>query len=462
MQSTVNQPSSGRRQYMPNPHLIFSIRNQNLPWWKALAELIDNAFDHGATRVVISCGRRVVEVNDDGNGIKDVASAVTLGDHRPSKTTTLGMYGVGLKDAWLSAGDKIEISTTHRGVLSELSLDVNELDDAWYGPEPTTSETDAANGTTIRLHLRPTRNMPQPEVWQTLSWAFTPALNAGKQIVQQSRKKKTLVAAALPPMSKRVVESFEVSGKTAAIDIGIVHNDAKMDRGPFWVIYGHRILRSASIGVKSYSTLRVGGTITLGKGWAVTKNKDDLAEYSTELDDAIFTRIEPLLREAEKLTEDIEADALKSELETMINHAVDDAKREARASTRESVGTVEPVATARRRKRASKVSDLPGAIAGTGKRRRGFSLGWCYLEAELLGRYEGLSNRVDLNLEHPFVATSKRANNAAALYTIAVAIIADYACRNLDGEKTLFDVQDFGQCFGRIMKTVRIKDGNGK
>lgn len=101
-------------------------------------------------------------------------------------------------------------------------------------------------------------------------------------------------------------------------------------------------------------------------------------------------------------------------------------------------------------------------MGGKGKKRRGFSLGWCYLDAELLGRYESLSNRVDLNLEHPFVASVKRADNRPAQCAIAVAIIADHACHNIGGGKTLFEIQDFGQCFGRIMKTMRVSDGDGK
>lgn len=455
-----------RRQYMPNPHFMLSVRNQNLAWWKALAELIDNAFDHGATRVVINCSKDVVEVQDDGTGMKDIASAITFGEHTPGEKTTLGMYGVGLKDAWLATGDKIEIVSVHNGVRSSLTVDINDFDDQWYGPAPTSEEALVASGTTIRLHLRKQRNQPGVDVWATLAWAFTPALRDGRQIVHRSgrHKKKTLAAVSLPKLTDRVCESFEIGGKSVSIDIGIMAEGERMERGPFWVIYGHRILRGSGIGAKGFSTLRIAGTITLGKGWAVTKNKDDLADYSVELEEGIHSRILPLLQQAEQLTQDIESTALKTELESMLNSAVGDAKREARnANKRDTVGTVEPMNTGRRRRNATMIHELPGSVtASGGTKRRGITLGWCNLDDSEMGRYDNLSSRIDLNLDNPFVASVKQSQNTAALYSIAVALLSEYLCTHKDGGKTLFEVESFGKCYGLIMKSVRIDHGDRK
>lgn len=461
--------STARVSYAPTPHVLRSYCNSNLPWWKALAELIDNSFDHGATRIVISAAKGIVEVQDDGCGMKSIVSALTLGDHAPSATTKLGMYGVGLKDAWLSVGDKIEVTTVRGGVESWLMLDMNELDRNFLGPVPTSKESVAASGTTIRLYLRKRRNLPGNDVWSSLAWAFTPALEAGRQIVRRdgSMKKRPLAPVKLPPLTDRVTEQFDVDGKPVSIDIGIMADGQKLERGPFWIQYGHRIIRDASIGAKAYSTLRVAGMIVLGKGWSLSKNKDDLADYSEELGDAIHQRIKSLLERAEKLTQDIESEALKSELESMINSAIGEARKESRQSPKESTGPILPGDTGRKRKRAAKIHlDQPDSVNASdgskSKKRRGISVGWCYLADDAMGRYDGLSNRVDLNLEHPYVKAVKQTSNTPALYAIALALVAEYACNHRDRNLTAFAIHDFGRCFGGLMKQVRVDHGDRK
>lgn len=91
----VDVVTERRVSYAPDPHLLLSIRRENLPWWKVLGELIDNALDHAAKRVIVTSSAKVIEVQDDGTGIKDLVSAIRLGSHVPSLTTSLGMYGVG-------------------------------------------------------------------------------------------------------------------------------------------------------------------------------------------------------------------------------------------------------------------------------------------------------------------------------------------------------------------------------
>lgn len=457
-----------RVKYTPNLHVMQSVRNQNLPWWKILADLIDNSFDHGATRVVVTCNKGVVEVQDDGTGIKSIVAALTMGDHRPSNATQLGMYGVGLKDAWLSVGDKIEVATVHAGVESRLTLDLSELDSDWSGPAPISKESTLASGTTIRLFLRRQRNSPSADVWPTLAWAFTPALESGRQIVHRDgrMKKRTLSAECLPPLTDRITETFDVNGKAVSIDIGVMGEGQKMDRGPFWILYGHRIISPSSIGAKHFSTLRIAGRITLGKGWSLAKNKDGISDLRDELEDAIHERIKPLLEKAEQLTQDIESSELKEALESMINSAIGEAKREARNSPTESRGAALPGDTGRRRRNAEKIHvDLPGSVetGGEQKKRRGISVGWCEMGEELMGRFDSLSKRVDLNLSHPFIAAVKQSANSPALYSIAIALVAEFSCTHKDSNALLaFAAENFSQCFGRIMKSVKVEHGNRK
>lgn len=85
--------------FTPKSHLLESHTNNNMPWWQALAELIDNALDANAKSVSIIVAGKTLTVKDDGNGVEDVLSLFRLGEHRKSKSTKLGRYGGGVRYA---------------------------------------------------------------------------------------------------------------------------------------------------------------------------------------------------------------------------------------------------------------------------------------------------------------------------------------------------------------------------
>lgn len=121
----------------PAPHLLASLANANLPWWKALAELVDNSLDAGATRVVIDITNRVLTVADDGSGCEDITSVFKLGDHRRRKTSKLGRYGIGAKDAWLSCADTMEVVTCCGKQEASMKVNYNEwMQNNWNVPDP--------------------------------------------------------------------------------------------------------------------------------------------------------------------------------------------------------------------------------------------------------------------------------------------------------------------------------------
>lgn len=71
----------------PDPHILASFANANLPWWKALAELVDNSLDAGASRVVIDITNRVLTVSDDGLGCEDITAVFKLGEHKRRRSS---------------------------------------------------------------------------------------------------------------------------------------------------------------------------------------------------------------------------------------------------------------------------------------------------------------------------------------------------------------------------------------
>ena len=444
----------------PDPHLLQSLSHQDLPWWKALAELVDNSFDAGAARVSIKFDRGILSVRDDGRGVKDLLALATLGNHKPHNKSGLGMHGVGCKDAWLSCSDVMEVASAHKNQLGKFRVDVRELmANDWECEDPQYSETDLDSFTEFRFALRPGKRAANAQAFDDLAFAFTPALQSGKQIVVASANRKSthLEPHLMPPMCESIQAEFEIDGKSVSIDVGILADGHKLERGPFWIIYQHRIIGRTSIGIGQYSKSRIGGIIRLGTGWKLSKNKEAISENTEKLQDEIFERIQPLLEKAQSISETIESAQLRAELEGMLNSAASEAmkKREKRDQTRKSVGTVLPKGTPRRRRRASKVSDLPGMIEGSQSRngrRRGFILDWCdSSDTAVMGEFDRLGLRVSLNLNHKCVAAAKQSGNRMSLLLCAAALIADHECRH-DCENKLLSFQygDFASVFGAL------------
>ncbi len=169
-----------RANLSPDSHVIYALCNQNIPWWKAIAELVDNSFDAGATRVVVEAKKRVLTVTDDGRGIRDILSIARLGRHDQHDSTKLGMYGIGAKDAWFSCADILDVETVCDGKRSTLSISLPDLvKNNWECPDPLVSETNAHSGTRITLPLRAGKNMPSADAFNELAFVFTPALQSG-------------------------------------------------------------------------------------------------------------------------------------------------------------------------------------------------------------------------------------------------------------------------------------------
>jgi hypothetical protein len=234
-----------------------------------------------------------------------------------------------------------------------------------------------------------------------------------------------------------------------------------MHEGPFCFTYRHRIIDASSLGAKSMSCMAMGGMVVLGDGWEFTKNKDSIAENCDDLEEAIHSRIRHLLIKANKMAMDVQSDQIRTELESMVNTAVAEAKKEARNSTRESSGTVKATGTGGKRTRAAKVHvDQPGSVTDSGDqpRKRGLRIDWCKISSDEIGKYDSRTNTVNMNLEHPFVAAAKITPNYPALFAVAFAVYSDWLCTHKDGQKTMFEVDDFGSTLGRLIKGMKFND----
>jgi hypothetical protein len=445
--------------------------HQNLCWWKVLAELVDNSFDAGASRVVISPNTdrksRAVVVEDDGRGAADVLSLVTLGRHVEHNTTSLGIHGVGAKDAWLWCGGVIDINSVHAGKRSSLHVDYRDVQSrGWKCDDPTITPTTDQSGMRISLTLSERRNLPPSDTYGKIAFIFTPALSRGLQIISRKNGKSTaLEPVRLPLLQDAVNAEFDIDGKTVAINIGILPDGVKMQNGPFWLQYGHRIVGEtslgASLGTTCYSTSRIGGVIVLGKGWKLTRNKDDLSDNRDRLNDAIFCRIEHLLQKGQSLAESIESQLLRSELESALNESVrPSTARKEKRSKGETHGTVLPIQSGQKRRKASQTQEGSGSVDESGNRtsRRGFAFDWCSDDELKIGRFDSIGTRVYLNECHPFISQARAANNRPSMLACAYLLIAQHAATTRDQNKLLaFEAGDVLENFGRFASTIKVE-----
>lgn len=453
--------------YTPLLHTLEGERNSRLGWHNALAEMIDNALDADACQVLIDFGSKTLTVTDDGTGAPDVLSMLRFGAHKKHRTTSLGHYGRGLKDAWLWSGNTIDISTVHQKVKRTLRVcidDFVEREGRWEGPDP--KECAARNGEHgTRISIEGVRQgRPDAGTIAKLCMTFMPALEAGRQIVigKSGQGRKPLEPYKLPMFLECVQDTFEVGGRKTSINIGIVRDGQKIDYPGFLLCYGHRVIKASTIGVGNYSSARLTGTIVLGDGWKLTRNKDDLSDNLDGLDVAIHYRIQSLCKKADALALDIESRELLTEIEGLVNAGIKGAMvREKRRSAENETGRVEPVGSPRRRSKADKVHpDKPGSVVADGiaGRRHGLKVDWASFEKNRIGDYEPLDRRVRLNTNNGFIERAKQKHNMEALYAVAMGLVAHHEATHEGRQRLIVECTDFMSDWGRVMNSIEFAD----
>ncbi len=121
---TFNDDVVQRITLAPDAGLVKSL-GVNHTLESALADLVDNSIDAGATRVAIRLlthQERLtqVEVVDNGRGMDDKAvdAAMTIGHRREYDETDLGHFGMGLKAASFGHSDVLTLWSTNSGAAS--------------------------------------------------------------------------------------------------------------------------------------------------------------------------------------------------------------------------------------------------------------------------------------------------------------------------------------------------------
>jgi len=122
----ANDPNAAR--------LIESLRHIGYDNYVALADLVDNSIDAGATHISITVQKRGDDVSiiiaDDGEGMEYevLDQALRLGSiAEKDPTSDLGKFGMGLVTASLSIARKTHVLTKRNGVILSSITDVDEV-----------------------------------------------------------------------------------------------------------------------------------------------------------------------------------------------------------------------------------------------------------------------------------------------------------------------------------------------
>jgi len=450
--------------YTPDPHFLESQRNSMLGWHNALAELIDNSFDAGAMQVIIEFHGRSVAISDDGTGAADIGSMVRFGDHKKHSTTALGTYGVGVKEAWLWAGDTIEITTTHNGTTSTLRVkvpdDIKQINGRWEGPDPIDRPSlPGEKGTRIVISNLAKKKATKDPITR-LGETFMPALESQRQIVVAGKIRELLKPYKLPELTDTVRDSFDVDGKQVEIEIGIIKDRESATQSGFLVCYGHRVIKNTTVGAGDASAAGMAGTIKLGKGWKLTKNKDDFADLADELGAAINQRIAHLCEKASRLTEDIESKELRTELTELVNSGMKAATtttaREKRNSPENHTGTHTSTGKKGPRTKAKKYTLDPNGniqVNGSG-RKNGIQVDWTRRDPDVIGVFDAERKAILLNEANPYIASIRNPKNRQALYAVAMGILVFAECNSEGPQMLLVERADFLSSWGRVMSST--------
>lgn len=423
----------------PHVELLRALRQQSFKHSTLIAELVDNSLDAAASRVEISIGpSKHISISDDGIGCEDIAAMLTLGGRHNHKSTRLGRYGIGLKDAALYFWGITTIETVHKSEVRRISVNWPMLESSgqWTVGDPVVESAGHQRGTKISF-AQIIRNLPQVEpLLDELGYVFAPAIMSGRQISLMTRGSRRLCTAyQLPPISDVVESTFEINGKGARLHAGIVLEGHSNKRSGFIFQHGHRSILNSALGCGHYNSSRIAGIVELDGKWALSKNKDDITELQDELGEAIFARCEGILRRADIQAKTIDSTALADEVSKRLTEALQSLgatrRREARdRENKQTEGTVKAKGSGKTRRRAKRIHDIDGNIERAA--RGGVKVEWSDSLNGSIGFADLRGALIKLNSRVPLLARLRREENADAIAILAFTVFVDKV-RECDG-----------------------------
>ncbi len=337
----------------PRPAFLRGLQNQKWTVPGAISELVDNSLGAGrgnASRVEISWNakKRLLRIFDDGQGMDTAGRLFQLGNTIGRTAGDIGEYGSGGTMALIWLANRVIVSTLRGGQVSRIDMDwqqemksdrFSQVDVSWKPATLTNTPTrllEASHGTMIELQLSAKRQVQESNVKRDLATTYAPTLRAGREVIWQNvatgHSQRLAEVEEYPDgISFEVV--FEVDGTPlGARGLVAVVPDLTLSRSVMRVCFGHRQLfttkdcyRSAD-GEHSYPGVGVTGYVDLEDGWqpylTTAKNEIDDSRVREALMGFLFSKLEPLLVEAEANRYQVLLNDLSLELQKVFNGKV--------------------------------------------------------------------------------------------------------------------------------------------
>lgn len=350
----------------PRTSIIESMRRQNLSWKVMIGELVDNAFDAGATRIEFLFDGKSLTISDDGRGCDDPTRMVILGDRKEYDPEGLGRYGIGAKDAFINAAERVMVVSTAKGTKRTLVADWREIQSSgvWEIDAPEEKSVAEHSGTKILLEPLRKRISSIPLLIEDLSKMYYPAIIGGRQIVFQENPRKPLVPVPLyklPPMKSALTASLRIdAGRCAHVTAGLTPEGESTKQSGFMLTYGFRVIKPETFiglpvtpGLFGIVELIDDQSMPKGHGWKLNKNKTQVIDIE-DIDDALLELLGPLIAEAEGRSIDIAFRDLELKLNQLFQEELGSGKAK-RASPINASGPIIPKDTGRQHRRAKNV-----------------------------------------------------------------------------------------------------------
>jgi hypothetical protein len=321
-------PETDALDITPGTNVLDYMRHQNLTWFDAIKEFIDNAIDKGATRIALIATKGtksgLFRITDNGRGCPDLTLMIGLGkrDEDHDEVGRIGQYGVGAKDAMIWAADTVNISSVYEGMQRILSLDWDAQirRRVWKLIRPPREiPTTDPPGTVVELHKLRHRRPDSPRLIEELSRTYLPWLRVTGNVLTLSTRANQEGAPIppfmLPELLAQQTEKIDLDGKTVVVTLGLIPPGAAVKLRGVLCLYGMRVIaENKRLGIPAEALTHLVGWGEFSRGWSVEKNKRDFTEDLTDLEEAIATRFAGLISQALQRRVTQPQDAIKDQV----------------------------------------------------------------------------------------------------------------------------------------------------
>lgn len=339
----------------PKPSMLRALQNMSWTVHGAVAELVDNGFGQGrgaATQVTILWNpqKRILEVLDNGVGMTAIRDLFRMGETVGRHAADIGEYGSGGTMALLYLGVEIMIWTLRDDMVAQGSVRWND----WFMADdfpnvPTHWKRASAktvpellwrkgHGTLIQIKVLKRRKVSESQIRRDLSAIYAPAvrngcvlrwITAGQDAIDLSDPIGTLEDGIDIDLTLELKNGHDVQHLHVTGAIGRVQ-DLPIERSRVAVSFFHRVIKwtrecySHSSGRK-YPGVGVCGWLHLDDSWqgllSTTKDSIDDSDAWEALTDAVFERIEPLLKKVDHDKKVLLLDNIAMELSRIFSEA---------------------------------------------------------------------------------------------------------------------------------------------